>query len=49
MEMHLVVVKPFGSFSRGDVITDPTRITSILSSEHARFVVRVAARMPGGA
>jgi hypothetical protein len=47
--MHLVVVKPFGGFSRGDVITDPARITSILRSEQARFVVRVAARMPGGA
>jgi hypothetical protein len=49
MEIHLVVVKPFGGFSRGDVITDPARITGILGSEQARFVVRVAARMPGGA
>jgi hypothetical protein len=49
MEMHLVVVRTFGSFSRGDVITDPTRITSILGGENAHSVVRVAARMPGGA
>jgi hypothetical protein len=49
MEIHLVVVRPFGGFSRGDVISDPARITSILGSEHARFVVRVGARMPGGA
>jgi hypothetical protein len=49
MEMHLVVVRPFGGFSRGDVVMDPTRIASILNGEHAHFVVRVAARMPGGA
>jgi len=49
MEMHLVVVRPFSGLSRGDVIIDSVRITSILSGEHAHFVVRVAARMPGGA
>jgi hypothetical protein len=49
MEMHLVVVRPFDGFSRGDVITDPARIASILRGEHAHYVVRVAARMPGGA
>ncbi len=48
MEMHLVVVKPFSGFSRGDVITDVARIASIVASEHNRYVVRVAARMPGG-
>jgi hypothetical protein len=49
MEMHLVVVRPFDGFLRGDVITDSARITSILRSERAHYVVRVAARMPGGA
>lgn len=49
MEMHLVVVRPFDSFLRGDVITDSARITTILSGERAHYVVRVAARMPGGA
>jgi len=43
MDMHLVVVRPFGGFSRGDVITDAARITRILGSEQARYVVRVAA------
>ena len=47
MEMHLVVVKAFDGFSRGDVITDSTRITIILGGAHARNVVRVAARTPG--
>lgn len=49
MELHLIVVKPFDSLSRGDVITDPTRIASILCSERAHYVVRVAKPMPGGA
>lgn len=49
MEMHLVVVKAFDGFSRGDVITNSTRITIILGGAHARNVVRVAARTPGGA
>lgn len=46
--MHLVVVRPFDGLSRGDVITDSARIASILIGERAQFVVRVAARMPGG-
>ncbi len=49
MEIHLVVVRPFDGLSRGDLVTDPARITTILSSERAHYVVRVAARMPGGA
>jgi hypothetical protein len=48
MEMHLVVVRPFDGLSRGDVITDSARIATILSGERAHYVVRVAARMPGG-
>jgi hypothetical protein len=48
MEIHLVVVKPFDGLLRGDVITDPARIANILAGERAGFVVRVAARMPGG-
>lgn len=48
IEMHLVVVRPFDGLSRGDVITDSARIASILIGERAQFVVRVAARMPGG-
>jgi hypothetical protein len=43
MDMHLVVVKPFGGFVRGDIVSDPTRVAEILNSEHVRFVVRVAA------
>jgi len=42
--MHLVVVKPFERFLRGDIICDPPSIATVLSSEHARSVVRVSAQ-----
>ena len=41
MNINLVVVKPFGGFTAGDVIADETRIAQILRSEHVRSVVRV--------
>jgi len=41
MEMHLVVVKPFGGFARGDAVTNGVRIAEILRSEQATHVVRV--------
>ena len=41
--MHLVVVRQFNTFARGDIVTDATRIKQILNGEHARFVVRVVA------
>jgi hypothetical protein len=41
MSMHLVVVKPFAGFTRGDVVTDETRIAQILAGEQAINVVRV--------
>ena len=42
MDMHLVVVRPFGGLARGDVIADPQRIARILKGEHAACVVRVS-------
>lgn len=41
MNMHLVVVRPFAGFARGDVIVESARIAEILKSEHAASVVRV--------
>jgi hypothetical protein len=41
--MHLIVVKPFNGYSRGDVITDAARVADTLRGEHAHCVVRVAA------
>jgi hypothetical protein len=49
MQVHLVVIKPFASFSRGDIVTDPARIAEILKSEHTQRVVRVATPANEGA
>ncbi len=49
MDMHLVVVRPFGGLARGDIITDADRIEAILNSEHVRSVVRVVAPVNKGA
>jgi hypothetical protein len=49
MDMHLVVVKPFGDHARGDIVTDATRINEILNNEHARSVVRVVVSSNKGA
>ena len=43
MNQHLVVVRPFGDHLKGDVITDPADIASILASPHADQVVRIPA------
>jgi hypothetical protein len=49
MDIHLVVVRSFNELVRGDVVTDPKRISQILSSEQARNVVRVAVAANKGA
>ncbi len=43
MTTHLVVVRPFGGLARGDLVSDPAHISSILASENAAHVVRVVA------
>lgn len=43
MNIHLIVVKPFGGFARGDLVTDEAHVASILRSEQAAHVVRVPA------
>lgn len=43
MDIHLVVVRPFGQLVRGDVVTEAARIAEVLSGEHAHSVVRVLA------
>lgn len=44
MNVHLVVVKPFAGFARGDVVVDATRVAEILAGENAHCVVRVVAK-----
>ena len=46
MITNLVVVRPFGSYAKGALITDATTIASILASEHATSVVRGNATTP---
>lgn len=41
MLFHLVVLKPFAGYSRGDLITDATAVEGILSGPQKSFVVRI--------
>lgn len=38
---HLIVVRPFGPWRVGDVVSDGGRIEAILASEQADHVVRI--------
>lgn len=42
MDFRLIVVRPFGTYAKGDVIDDAGEIQRILGSEQARHVVRTA-------
>jgi hypothetical protein len=41
MTVHLVVVRAFGPYARGDVISDAMQMATVLVGEHADSVVRV--------
>jgi hypothetical protein len=43
MTIKMVVVKPFGGFKRGDMVTDPAAMAKIVADGHAQSVVRVMA------
>lgn len=43
---HLVVHNPFGRFRRGEHITDPAEIASVLASENAGHARRIEADEP---
>ncbi len=43
MNQHLVVVRPFGPYAKGAVVTDAPTIASILASPYADHVVRIPA------
>ena len=38
---HLIVVRPFGPWRIGDVVSDAAAMFEILESEHAEHVVRI--------
>ena len=42
MDIKLVVVRPFGTHQRGDVVSDVTEVAKVQAGEHAGCVVRVA-------
>jgi len=44
MNFHLVVLKPFGTYKRGSLITDAATVERILAGPQAAFVVRVAVK-----
>jgi hypothetical protein len=44
MNFHLVVVRAFGAYAKGDAITDSAKITEVLAGENAHCVVRVAVK-----
>jgi len=41
MDVRLVVVRPFGSHAKGDVLSSPADVMKILTSEDVCNVVRV--------
>jgi hypothetical protein len=41
MDVHLVVVRAFGPYAKGDVVASPAAVAQILAGEHAGCVVRV--------
>jgi len=47
MELHLVVVRAFGPYAKGDVVADAAAVAAVLAGEHAGCVVRVAAPAGG--
>ena len=42
MTHHLVVMKPFLHYIRGDIIADATKVGEILSAEYKKFVTKIA-------
>ncbi len=43
MNIHLIVVQAFGPHAKGDRVTDPAEIASILAGEHAGHVIKILA------
>ena len=43
MDTNLVVIRPFGGRSRGDLVADPAQVAAIVAGENSLDVVRVNA------
>ncbi len=46
MTINLVVVRPFGPYAKGALITDAATIASILASANVTSIVRINATTP---
>ena len=44
---YLVVVRPFGSYRIGEIVSDEKIIQDVLASEHAESVVRIVPPVGG--
>lgn len=44
MNFHLVVVRAFGAYAKGAVVSDPAAMSAILAGEFSHHVVRVQAK-----
>ncbi len=44
MQFHLVVVRPFGTYAKGALVTDADTVAAILAGENAADVVRIVVR-----
>lgn len=44
MKTNLVVVRPFGAYAKGDVISDAATIAELLAGENSHSVVRVVSQ-----
>ncbi len=42
MIQHLVVLKPFLNFVRGDVIAEADKIAKVLNADYKKFITKVA-------
>ena len=42
MSYFLVIVRPFWTYSKGDIVSDAASIAEIASSDKARWAVRVS-------
>ena len=42
MQVRLMVVRAFGAYAKGDVVSDGEAMAAILAGEHAGHVVRIA-------
>ena len=47
MQFRLMVVRSFGVYAKGDVVSDPAAINVILASENGAYVVRIAMTLEG--